>query len=93
MTRLHERLDTCARKGGLSTADLAVWFDLPYPTIRSYREGTQPNAARAPQIEQRLVWLERAIKDDPQLPVPLSVRAGDRRAFIEGVLGRVVNKR
>lgn len=67
---LRERLDTCARKGALSTADLAVWFDLSYQTVRSYRAGTEPYAARRPQIEQRLKWLESAIKNNRQTAGP-----------------------
>ena len=31
---LQQRLDRAARRGKLSTADLAVWFALPYQTVR-----------------------------------------------------------
>ena len=83
---LQERLEKAAYWGALSTQDLATWLDLPYPTVRSYRQGVLPNAARRPQIEQRLSWLETAIKVDPKLPVPLSVRATARKSYILGVL-------
>ena len=85
---LQERLDACAAKGALSTADLATWLDLPYPTVRSYRSGAEPYAARRPQIEQRLQWLETAIKTDEALPVPLSVRATQRKSYILRVFNR-----
>lgn len=81
---LKDRLDKCAEHGALSTADLALWFDLPYPTIRSYREGiaAQPYTNRRVQIEARLQALEKAVKGDVRLPVPLTVRAKDRKTYI-----------
>jgi hypothetical protein len=85
MTTLRERLDRCARDGALSTADLAEWFSLSYPTLKSYREGTIPNPARRQQIEQRLQWLETAVEKSPLLPVPLEVRAADRQSYIAGI--------
>ena len=90
---MAQRLDTCARKGALSTSDLAAWFDLPYATVKCYRQGTQPQTARREQIEQRLQWLERAVRTDGGLPVPLSVRASQRKAHLAGVLERVRRKR
>ena len=86
---LKERLEKVAYWGALSTQDLATWLDLPYPTVRSYRQGVLPNAARRPQIEQRLQWLETAIKTDEALPVPLSVRATQRKSYILRVFNRV----
>ena len=79
---LKERLDACATKGALSTADLATWFDLSYQTMRSYRGGVEPYPARQKQIEQRLQWLEKAVKKHPSLPVPLEVRAASRKLYI-----------
>jgi hypothetical protein len=69
----------------MSTADLALWFDLPYGTVRSYRKGTIPIDARLPQILDRLTWLERAIRVDLRLPIPLSVRAHERKEYLLGV--------
>ena len=85
---LQDRLDKAALAGALSGADLALWFDLSYQTVRAYRVGTVPFTARAALIEQRLKWLENAVKTDPHLPVPLSVRARDRKKYILGVLNR-----
>ena len=80
------RLNTAATAGCLSTADLALWFGLPYSTIRSWRQGTEPSLPHRPQIEQRLRWLESAIKSDPKLPVPLSVRKGERKQYVQAIL-------
>lgn len=90
---LKQRLDACARKGALSTADLATWFELAYATVRSYRAGVEPYDARRSQIEQRLSWLESAIEHDPRLPVPLSVKAIERKEYVTGVLNRVRRNR
>lgn len=87
MLTLKHRLDLCAKRGALTTADLAVWLDLPYPTVRSYRLGrhVKPLESRLPQIEERLAWLETALKHDLRLPVPLTVRAAERQAYLRGV--------
>ena len=83
---LSERLNRCARTARLSTADLAVLFEIPYGTIRSYRQGTIPYPIRRPQIEERLIWLEAVIASDPRLPIPLRVRATDRAAWLKGIM-------
>lgn len=84
---LRERLDTCGRLGALSVADLAYWLDLPYATVRSWRAGSEPQAARIPQVLQRLQWLEAAIAEDPRLPVPLLIRSEERRKYLKGIRG------
>jgi len=83
---LRQRLDACASQAALSTADLAVWFDAAYATLRSYRQGVEPYPARRPQIEQRLQWLEKAIAKSPRFPVPLYVRSSERKRWIQSVL-------
>lgn len=87
MPTLRERLDRVIKAGGLSTADLSVWFDLPYHTIRNYLEGGEPRPYRRGMIEERLGWLERAVATDPRLPVPALVKLGDRAGYILQVRG------
>lgn len=82
---LRERLDRCAGAASLSTADLAVWFELSYQTIRSWRRGAHPQATRRRQIEQRLLWLEQAIDGDVRLPVPLRVRSFERAQYVSAI--------
>lgn len=79
---LKDRLDRCAKKGALSTADLALWFDLSYQTVRSYRNGINPYDTRRPQIEQRLLALEKAVHSDTRLPVPLSIWKDARKQYL-----------
>lgn len=83
---LRERLDACAEKGSLSTADLAVWFSAPHATLTSYRKGVEPYPHRRPQIEQRLKWLEQAVKKSSRFPIPLEVRALERKPYVQAVL-------
>jgi hypothetical protein len=91
---LQGRLNSVAKRGALSTADLAVWFTMPYQTVRSYREGRRcPTLARRLAIEQRLRLLERALKTDCQLPIPLSVRNHQRQRYIKGILTRANRRR
>lgn len=81
---LRERLDACAEKGSLSTADLAVWFSAPHATITSYRKGVEPWPHRRPQIEQRLKWLEQAVNKSSRFPIPLEIRK--RKPYVTAVL-------
>ncbi len=83
---LRQRLDACCEKGSLSTADLAVWLDSAYATVRSYRNGVEPYPARRPQIEKRLQWLEKAVATSPRFPVPLYVRSSERKRYVSLVL-------
>lgn len=82
---LKSRLDACAKKGALSTADLAVWFNLPYGTVRSYRQGIEPYDYRRPQIEQSLTCLESAVAKNPGLPMPLSVFGAARKKYLRDI--------
>ena len=87
---LQRRLNACAQKGALSTADLAVWFGIPYQTVRSYRERERtPNVSRRAAIARRLLLLELALWRDIALPIPLTVRNYERRKHLLGVLHRV----
>lgn len=89
MLSLKQRLDKAAKAGALSTADLAVLFESSYATLKSYRQGIRPHEARRHQLEQRLSWLEKVLKTDPRLPVPLSIRAYERKQYILDILGDI----
>jgi hypothetical protein len=83
---LKVRLDKVARKGALSTADLALWFGLSYQTVRSWRKGVSPYQTRVPQIEERLEMLEKAVNSDSRLPVPLKIWKQDREKYLRDIL-------
>ncbi len=89
---LQQRLDRCAHEASLSTSDLSRWFDLPYATMKSYRQGAHPYPYRQGQIEQRLRWLEHAVRYSPKLPIPLKVRASERQAYVEGLRDRYARR-
>src|SRR5208282_4355925 len=67
-TEFRDRLETVARRTGLTASDLAVWFGRPRPTVRTWLNGRTPR--RVPQahiggqvwdeMQQRMIWLERA---------------------------------
>ena len=69
-TEFRERLETVARRTGLTASDLAVWFGRPRPTVRTWLNGRTPR--RVPQahiggqvwdeMQQRLLWLEHAVE-------------------------------
>src|SRR5271157_4115947 len=73
-TEFRERLETVARRTGLTASDLAVWFGRPRPTVRTWLNGRTPR--RVPQahiggqvwdeMQQRLLWLERAFSVAPE---------------------------
>jgi len=60
-----ERLNACAVRGNLTTADLARWFDRPYPTVRSWViDGWSPGdgpGTRA-RMNERLAALEKMLR-------------------------------
>lgn len=67
------RLKAAMRGGNLTVADLARWFDVPYPTIRGWvQDGHEP--AGGPLdcafAKARLDKLERAIRRKENLPLP-----------------------
>ena len=57
----QERLRRCVERGNLTVADLARWFDRPYPTVRSwFKDGWEPGDGPATRLrmEDLLTRLE-----------------------------------
>lgn len=73
MSTFQERLQHCMRKGNLTVADLARWFDRPDPTMRSWVEqGVEPGAG---PMDAAMAWatldkLEKLIAKNSKFPVP-----------------------
>ena len=83
MKEFSHRLEAAAVRAGFTTADLTLWFDAAYQTMRWWRAGRHaPLAAQLPQLEERLKWLETACQKPSKLPVPLDVRQPARRNYI-----------
>jgi hypothetical protein len=71
------------RRGSLSVADLALWFDRPYHTVRSWAQwDTKPRGPRVLIIEKNLCVLENLIKRRQGLPVPANIGHYDRPKYI-----------
>ena len=68
----QQRLQACERGGNLTVADLARWFDRPYPTMRTWRSGTKPGGGPIDQEHaiQMLGLLELLIKHKRGFPMP-----------------------
>lgn len=73
MTEIQQRLERCLKAGNLRTADLARWFDRPYPTVRGWLEGNyEPNGGPQDneEIGRLLGSLEHLIIGRRGFPVP-----------------------
>jgi hypothetical protein len=69
----QQRLRACERGGNLTVADLARWFDRPYPTVRSWMtDGIEPGGGPIDKehAESMLALLETLIKQKRGFPVP-----------------------
>lgn len=85
MSSFRTRLAAAAKAAAFTDADLAVWLDCAYATVRAWRQGRhEPLPAIRPQLDTRLSWLERATKAR-KFPVALGVRQKDRGIYILAV--------
>ncbi len=69
---ITSRLQEALEKGNLTVADLARWFDRPYPTVKGWVTGGLVGGAPLDlqEVEARLVKLEKAIAKGKHFPVP-----------------------
>lgn len=87
---LAKRLKTCLRDGNLTVADLARWFERPYPTIRGWLNG---GAMRGPtqdrwEVLRLLDAIEQRIAKRKGFPVP-RLPAVERIRFIAQIRASV----
>ena len=84
-TEFRDRLETVARRTGLTASDLAVWFGRPRPTVRTWLHGTKPQSQIGghiwDELAQRLIWLERAFAAAPDGYQP-------KRSFLKELFNR-----
>ena len=69
----QQRLKSCERDGNLTVADLARWFDRPYPTVRTWvQDGIEPGGGPIDKEHalSMLGLLETLIKQKQGLPLP-----------------------
>lgn len=78
------RMRLCADKGHLSTWDLSIWFEVPYPSMWQWLHGRRGKKrgmyVRASDLEKRLIKLERIIKLHRGFKVPFEVSRGPGRS-------------
>jgi hypothetical protein len=87
------RLRVAMGQSKMCTADLSVWFDRSYHTVRSWLyDGKQPHEDnfRAEDARTRLVLLENIIRRSKRakgfgIPIPTSVPQPLRKAFVKKV--------
>ena len=68
-----QRLLACQQNGNLTVADLARWFDRPYPTLRSWVEnGIEPGGGPIDRqhAAELLGKLEALVKGRKGFPIP-----------------------
>lgn len=83
MKTFAERIRYCVDKGRLTGADLSVWFGRPYPTVRTWREGShEPWEPWRGEAERCLTALEALVRQNRLLPMPPSYNATERRAYV-----------
>lgn len=83
MADLTKRLVRAMRVGDLTVADLAAWFQIPYPTMRSWAlldRTPRRGSPRAKLAERRMRLLELAIGKG--LPAPQTLSAQERPRYI-----------
>jgi hypothetical protein len=84
MKTFAQRLQDCVDKGRLTGADLAIWFNRPYPTVRTWRLGlSEPWKPWREEAERCLIILEDLIRRK-KLPMPSSFNALERRNWMLG---------
>ena len=71
MATFAQRLQQAQKGGNLTVADLARWFDRPYPTMRCWINGAEPGGGPIDRKEvmASLGFLETRIKERRGLPL------------------------
>ena len=90
MKKLDQRLKDVQRRGNLTVADLARWFDRPDPTVREWCKGREPTGAPldVEHVYELLKLLETLIRKKLNFPVP-RLSASKRKAYLIDVRRRV----
>jgi hypothetical protein len=81
---VQDRLTWCLKHGRLTVADLTLWFERSYWTVRNWIDGgVEPRGPRTGKMLDELAALERMIKRRRKpFPVPFSVDHFKRPAYI-----------
>lgn len=87
MGSFQKRLGAAKSAAGFTLKDLAAWLDdVPWQTVSTWLNGRQPKEYRFDRVDKALAYLEREVKKrGSAFPIPLSVKEGDRRAYVRKV--------
>lgn len=86
MKTIQDRLRWCLKNGRMTVADLAVWCNRSYPTVRTWvLWGVEPRGPRTEQLFERITLLERLIHKGKDFPVPYWIGHFDRPYYIKKV--------
>lgn len=87
MATFQTRLVSAKKAAGFTLQDLAAWIDeVSWQAVSTWLNGRQPKAYRCERVDKALTYLEREIKKSrSDLPIPLNVKEGERRAYVRRV--------
>lgn len=85
MKTFAQRLGAVKKSGLLTTADLARWFDRPYPTVVKWCNGHEPWGPNGDLARILLDLLEDQIKKKNGFPMPVKLKPAERRDYMQGV--------
>jgi hypothetical protein len=81
-----KRLTRCAKVTGMTTSDLARWFDRPRATVNTWLKGRTPWGPQQKRALRNLDLLEFSIKDRGKYyPVPDHLNWSKREEYIRGM--------
>lgn len=87
MKTLSERLLKLMEDGALTKRDLQRWLGRPYPTVRLWIVGThKPWDVWEEEVENKVLALEKLVRERRVLPVPASYSPNDRAELIEDLI-------
>ena len=85
MLTFQERMERAKNAGKLTNADLSVWFDRPYATVRGWLKGREPWGPHGEESRRLLKLLEQAIGQRRGFPVPVYLSPAGRRRHMTKV--------
>lgn len=92
MTTFAQRLEAVKKRGLLTNADLARWFDRPYPTVVKWTQGHEPWGPNGDLARVLLDLLEEQIKKQNGFPMPVRLTPIERRDYMQGVRRGIVHR-
>jgi hypothetical protein len=84
-----DRLQATMKAGGLTSADLALWFDRRYATVHAWvYSSREPSAPWRDEAERRLILLEKAVKRSKGPLIPYELGRPERSERLRDVYKR-----